>query len=186
MEPYSVKDSELLIFENIITEQQQKQLLEIFYSKSIITDDKNKHYDDRTIIQITKQDLHSANFVIADVLVHLLEFYKTKYDKRFYYVEKNTPLSFSITTEEKTDGLPVHYDIMKIDTSVYKRLIGNVLYLNDEFEGGEIVFPLLDFAWKPKPRTLISFPSHFGYPHFVRSIKGKERIIFQGYITYGI
>ena len=39
------------------------------------------------------------------------------------------------------------------------RNISSVLYLNDTYTGGEIEFPNLSIKMKPKPGTLIAFPS---------------------------
>jgi hypothetical protein len=183
MQHHSVNNSELFIFQDFVSPEQIKKLLEI-YSKSSIGG-KHGEYDTRNQVVLSRDELHAANYTIADELVYLLNFYKERFRKRFYYVIKNLPLTYSVTNQNQT-GLPLHYDILKIDTFIERRLFGNVLYLNDDFEDGEIFFPLQDFSFKPKAGTLLSFPSHLGYPHFVKQHKGSERIIFQGYITYGI
>jgi predicted 2-oxoglutarate/Fe(II)-dependent dioxygenase YbiX len=50
-----------------------------------------------------------------------------------------------------------------------------VLFLNDEFEGGEFVFPDLHIQVKPKPGLLVCFPSDQNYLHGVNSVKSGER-----------
>lgn len=45
------------------------------------------------------------------------------------------------------------------------RVISSLVYLNDNYEGGEIDFPHQDFRLKPKAGTIIFFPSIFTHPH---------------------
>jgi len=50
-----------------------------------------------------------------------------------------------------------------------------VLYLNDDFEGGELIFPDLHIQVKPKPGLLVAFPSDQNYVHGVNPVKSGER-----------
>lgn len=43
--------------------------------------------------------------------------------------------------------------------------ISNLLYLNDDYSGGELYFPEHDISIKPEPGMLISFPGHFWNRH---------------------
>jgi predicted 2-oxoglutarate/Fe(II)-dependent dioxygenase YbiX len=47
---------------------------------------------------------------------------------------------------------------------------GAVIYLNDDYEGGEIYFPDHKLEFKPKAGTLVFFPSNTMYIHGVREI----------------
>lgn len=47
---------------------------------------------------------------------------------------------------------------------------GSIMYLNDNYEGGEIFFPKYHMKLKPKPGTLIFFPSNRNYTHGVNEI----------------
>lgn len=51
-----------------------------------------------------------------------------------------------------------------------------VLYLNDEFEGGDIYFPNMNFRHSPKKGDLIIFPSNnLEYEHEVKFIDSGKR-----------
>lgn len=55
----------------------------------------------------------------------------------------------------------------------------SILYLNDDYEGGEIYFPNQNFLYKPKAGDIVMFPSGgTEYPHAVNKIlKGKRYTI---------
>ena len=55
------------------------------------------------------------------------------------------------------------------------RDISFVLWLNDDFEGGEFVFPDLNVRLTPKPGLLLCFPSTHEYLHGVMPVTKGER-----------
>jgi len=48
-------------------------------------------------------------------------------------------------------------------------------YLNDEFKGGELVFPDLDVVITPKPGLLVAFPSNHKFVHAVPKVLSGKR-----------
>lgn len=56
------------------------------------------------------------------------------------------------------------------DTST-GRSISAVLYLNDDYVGGEIEFPNFGIKIKPEPGMLIIFPSNYPYAHIAHPVK---------------
>lgn len=53
--------------------------------------------------------------------------------------------------------------------------IGTVFYLNDDYEGGEIYFPLQGIKLKPKPRAAYFFPGDKNYIHGVNKVLSGTR-----------
>jgi len=51
----------------------------------------------------------------------------------------------------------------------------SIVYLNDDYAGGELYFPEYDLLFKPKAGDLVSFPSNAKYIHGVTPVKGVER-----------
>jgi predicted 2-oxoglutarate/Fe(II)-dependent dioxygenase YbiX len=45
-----------------------------------------------------------------------------------------------------------------------------LIYLNDDYEGGEIEFVNFDIKIKPKAGTLIMFPSNYPYSHIAHPV----------------
>jgi predicted 2-oxoglutarate/Fe(II)-dependent dioxygenase YbiX len=51
-----------------------------------------------------------------------------------------------------------------------KRAISPILYLNDDYEGGEIEFVNFGLKLKPKPGMLVLFPSNYPYRHIAHPV----------------
>ena len=64
-----------------------------------------------------------------------------------------------------------HVDILS-DEALH---IATVYYINDDYTGGEIVFPDHDIKIKPKANSLIVFPGNESYSHGVLEITDRER-----------
>jgi len=72
------------------------------------------------------------------------------------------------------DNYPLHYD----GPTVLGRHISVIQYLNDDYEGGELVFPLHNVYIKPAKGTLVLFPSNYAYQHEARPVtKGTKYAI---------
>ena len=63
------------------------------------------------------------------------------------------------------------------------RDLSTVLFLNDEFEGGEFVFPDLKIRIRPEPGLLIAFPSSQYYLHKVEPVISGTRIAMVNWMT---
>ena len=50
-----------------------------------------------------------------------------------------------------------------------------IAYLNDNFAGGELVFPELNVAIAPKPGLLVGFPSNHDFVHAVPTVLSGKR-----------
>jgi len=79
-----------------------------------------------------------------------------------------------------------HADAENPDGSKHEfhwRKFGCVLYLNDDYEGGEIYFPNQDIELKPKPNTLIFFPGTLEFLHAVREVTSGVRYTLTSFWT---
>lgn len=65
---------------------------------------------------------------------------------------------------------------------VLERDVTILIYLNDNYEGGELVFPEWGVAFKPKQGTLIAFPSYIEFSHTVRPVTSGERYTIVSWI----
>ena len=58
---------------------------------------------------------------------------------------------------------------------VSNRVCSMVAYLNEDYEGGEIEFPLFNKKFKPSAGSVIIFPSNYPYLHVVHPVKNGTR-----------
>lgn len=126
--------------------------------------DKNdKFYD----IKSSLYDTLSSN--IKDVYDH---FSKTLYP----YASRNIKgdvTAISVLKYEKSGFLPEH-----IDQGISSRVLSVLVYLNDDYDGGEITFPNIGddgITIKPEAGSVIFFPSNFVGVHSVAEITNGTR-----------
>lgn len=64
-----------------------------------------------------------------------------------------------------------HIDVFP-GASVYgQRQLTALLYLNDDFEGGELTLPQQNLEYNPRAGSLLLFPSGFCFPHSSRPVR---------------
>jgi len=62
--------------------------------------------------------------------------------------------------------------------------LSNLIYINDDFEGGELFFPDFKLQIKPKPGMLILFPGNTHYLHGVKETKGSTRYTYSLWMKF--
>lgn len=67
------------------------------------------------------------------------------------------------------------------DTGKLNRRVTGLIYLNDDFEGGETHFPYCDVTVTPKAGQMVLFPSNFLYPHASLPIKSGTKYALVGW-----
>jgi hypothetical protein len=66
------------------------------------------------------------------------------------------------------------------------RDFASVIYLNDDFEGGEIYWPLKEKEWKPVKGSLAIFPGTIEFLHGVRNVPTGVRYTLPSFYTYDV
>ena len=77
---------------------------------------------------------------------------------------------------------PTAYQVLRYNTSQYyiphlddgkntRRRVSMVAYLNDDFDGGELNFPLLNFKYYPAAGDIVVFPSGAPFTHEALPVK---------------
>jgi predicted 2-oxoglutarate/Fe(II)-dependent dioxygenase YbiX len=64
------------------------------------------------------------------------------------------------------------------------RDISLLLYLNDDFSGGELSFPLFNYTYRPRPGDLLFFPSDFRYRHQAHPVSAGLRYVVVSWAAY--
>lgn len=72
------------------------------------------------------------------------------------------------------------------DNGTSQRKFSSLIYLNDQFSGGNLWFPKQNTEIEPKPNTLIIFPATFEYMHGVKAVTSGIRYSILEFWTYDI
>jgi Rps23 Pro-64 3,4-dihydroxylase Tpa1-like proline 4-hydroxylase len=111
---------------------------------------------------------------ISKILYGSLEQAFSHYSKEVYpFAEKNIKSreqSIHLLKYGPGGHLPAHQD-----QGISTRVLSSVMYLNDDYEGGEIEFVNSGVKLKPEAGSIIFFPSNFLYVHEVWPIQSGLR-----------
>lgn len=106
--------------------------------------------------------------------------YNTIFDiDETYHVESYQLLKYQTGEEYKA-----HYD----GTTETRRSVSPILYLNDNYEGGELEFVHFDLKIKPKAGSLYLFPANYAYAHIAHPVVDGTKYALvtwlHDYVTY--
>tara|TARA_B100001057_G_scaffold302964_1_gene303185 strand:- start:501 stop:1052 length:552 start_codon:yes stop_codon:yes gene_type:complete len=81
------------------------------------------------------------------------------------------------------DQFALHVDVQDHESA--KRYLAFLVYLNDDFKGGETTFPYNNLTVEPKTGTVLVFPPTWQYPHIGKPVKsGSSKYIMSTYLHY--
>jgi leucine proline-enriched proteoglycan (leprecan) len=64
------------------------------------------------------------------------------------------------------------------------RYFSSIIYLNDDYEGGETYFPGFGVRIKPEPGLMVLFGSGPEYVHGVTKVRSGRRYTYAGWFTF--
>lgn len=76
---------------------------------------------------------------------------------------------------DKEYKVPTYEDLKDKFPLKWSGHISVLIYINDDYEGGEIYFPDRNIEIKPKANMFISFPGNTHYLHGVKTVKNNAR-----------
>ena len=93
--------------------------------------------------------------------------------------------AFVVSFNEKTHiakfvegrGMHEHFDASR------PKDIATLVYLNDEYQGGDIYFPKYEMSFKPEPGDLLCFPDNPDFVHGVKPIIKGTRFTLPRWFT---
>lgn len=87
----------------------------------------------------------------------------------------------TIMHHKESMNIPYHYDaeLCFMDNKEYIRNFAMLIYLNDNFESGELMFPVQKQSIKPKAGLGLLFPTSFMYPHVTNPALGSDRYVLR-------
>ena len=137
--------------ENFITKKHQSYLLTLCKDENWnFTDDVNNFWYNKKKSLSQCSTLNEIDFKIQNLFSSFYLIHTILTVQRFMMGQSMSP----------------HKDI-SVDYTI-------LIYINDDYEGGEIFFPDINFEYKPKERSLLMYPGSF--THGVKSVgKGSPR-----------
>jgi Rps23 Pro-64 3,4-dihydroxylase Tpa1-like proline 4-hydroxylase len=99
-----------------------------------------------------------------------------------YFLPELTYLTIEALKYEPGEKYVMHYD----DGSkhVSHRVTSCVIYLNDDYEGGEIEFSNFDIKVKPVKNSMVLFPSNYPYMHIAHQVNSGIRYAINIFLEY--
>jgi predicted 2-oxoglutarate/Fe(II)-dependent dioxygenase YbiX len=176
-------------YQNVVSKYQCEEIRNLIQSSKILGDCINKNAP-RTRIRnnsatsLTMFAQHDENIKKADDLIHQI-FSKV----HLHYLENNKNY-FSIKSAEHLHYLTCSYTYRTYDETDYydwhidssyrcQFVFSYILYLNDDFDGGDTLFLHQKLKIKPKTGNMLCFPCDFQTVHKSTPIKrGKKDIIW--------
>ena len=107
----------------------------------------------------TLQNIHNQMYVL---LTAALKNYRSRYgiDDELWHENYNM-LKYNGGNEYKA-----HYD----GNTITHRSVSAIIYLNDDYEGGEVEFTNFGVKIKPQSGMLLIFPSNYAYTHIAHPV----------------
>ena len=129
-----------------------------------------------------------SNKELEKLVIKALSLYEDTYPKHakwfpsrlFPKLEYFRVKSYEASSEDRYD---LHIDVEDKEMAV--RYLSFLFYLNDDFEGGETVFPEFDLEIKPKAGRVLMFPPIWTHPHYAKKvISGSDKFVMSTYLHY--
>lgn len=102
----------------------------------------------------------------------LLDLHQEIYDKLKYCIDDYARywginvVYYEAFNFVKYEGAGSHFNIHADHGPAYNATVSAVIYINDDYEGGDLKFPRLDnLVYKPKAGDIAVFPSNYIYEH---------------------
>jgi hypothetical protein len=165
------------VIENFIDDESLKILLDFAKSSSI--DLNNKRVQE--ITPPYPEDIHNIIYrytVLAwkeayDHFLHIGEIEDLSSERRNFMLLMSYPPGSEMLVH--TDVVGNIQKELEVQETAWNGHISILVYLNDDFSGGEIYFPDRDVIISPKPGMLILFPGTKNYEHGVKKVESGIR-----------
>jgi hypothetical protein len=127
--------------------------------------------DNNTFKQIENESKTLTLKYKEKIKINAEKFFNLKLEYDNYASPAHSPDSY-FSGRKKNMATGIHTDNLDIDKHKYDKYnwsghISNLIYLNDDYEGGELFFPHHNFKIKPKPGMLVSFPGNWWNRHAI-------------------
>lgn len=173
-------DTEIIVHEDFLTQEQAEHLISVAegqaksrWTMDLVKPQEGDNYDfwDGKSVFLEHIDGLDIN-VIIDLETRARIIYESFYPELANKVRQSS--IFCINRFKAEDSMPVHTD--RGPHSMNNDILhGMVIYLNDDYQGGEIYYPQQQLSIKPKARSLVIHPASEPYEHGVLPVVRGNR-----------
>ena len=65
------------------------------------------------------------------------------------------------------------------------RVVSILVYLNDDYEGGQLTFPFFDVTYTPMAGDIVLFPSNYTFAHIAEPVTKGTKYAIVSWMRYG-
>jgi hypothetical protein len=167
-------DQNIVMFNEFITKEECEILMNIvdisnnqdwwLYTNS--KDDKTNEWEDRILDFKKIKKFNKFNILFDEVFLKIQKVLDENYQCNLNYTDMS-----ALYRSRDGEKMNVHYD----QGGDKKIKYGAVLYLNDNYDGGQIYYPNVGIQIKPSAGSLVVHPSNKKYSHGVKVVKNGIR-----------
>ena len=143
------------------------------------------YWDGRVILLSSVKDIQVQNLLISKRIEIMQLTESILLDNGIDHKLYSDTICFSRWPEGY--ALEPHADSENTDDTRHEypcRNFGSVMYLNSDYDGGEIYFPRIGLKFKPEPGTMILFPGTLKYLHGVKKITTGVRHTVATFLSF--
>lgn len=160
---------------------------DVFDDANLIIDEINK-FDWGKPAGVRSKDRSNSVIYFTDKSAKIFELVDagiSKYIKQYeekYHLPELTYFTIEALKYEPNEHYVMHYD--NGSKHVAQRTTSCVIYLNDEYEGGEIEFVNFGIKVKPIKNSMVLFPSNYPYSHVAHKVLSGTRYAINLFTEY--
>lgn len=112
--------------------------------------------------------------MIQETALMVYSFVLNNYNSKFdHFIDEKTHIAKFVEGK----GMHEHFDASRPND------IATLIYLNNEYDGGDIYFPKYEISFKPEPGDLLCFPDNPSFIHGVKPIIRGTRFTLPRWFT---
>jgi predicted 2-oxoglutarate/Fe(II)-dependent dioxygenase YbiX len=126
--------------------------------------------------QLSHETIKKLDDNIFNEITQLVGDYATRYD-----IGSLTDEGYNILKYENGTEYKQHHDCGGIHKD---RVVSILVYLNDNYIGGELEFPMFNFKYKPNAGDIILFPSNYTFAHIAHPVTSGTKYAIVSWMRY--
>ncbi len=172
------------VYENVLNKQFCEKLIEKFevhpnlQETEQITAQDGWHMHFKQIKLAKYEIFTEENQQLRSLFLNAIAAYKKEHGiKKYQWPQKFTlePIRMKRYLPDSDERFDEHVEITNLETA--RRSLVALIYLNDDFDGGETEFTQFDISVQPKQGAIMLFPAMWNWLHKGNPVKKKAKYI---------